>query len=115
MSSYPIAHKFPDFFIVDPPLRREILIDSSFSTLKVRLPTRRDTALSVLPDTRRFRGEPFNGGDERAVEGETLGKVSGSLIDDIRTGQGARKNIQHIFKLRCRRFGTTSYVRRHGL
>ena len=71
--------------------------------------------MSVVPYTRRLQGKPFDGGNERAVEGQTPSEVSGPLIEPILTGQGVRKSIQRILKLRRRRFGANSYVRRQGL
>src|SRR4029434_8710255 len=52
MSSYPIAHKFPDLVIVIPPLH-ELLIDSSFSTLKEHLPVRGETPSDCWKNFRR--------------------------------------------------------------
>src|SRR5262252_4421746 len=79
------------------------------------LSMRGEPAVSVVPYTRRLQGKPFDGGNERAVEGQTPSEVSGPLIEPILTGQGVRKSIQRILKLRRRRFGANSSVRRQGL
>jgi len=86
----------------------------SFSSQRT-LSVRGETAVSVVLYTRRLQGKPFDGGDERAVEGQTPSEVSGPLIEHLLTGQGARKRIQRILKLRRRRCGANSYVRRQGL
>src|SRR6266498_1846391 len=99
MSSYPIAHKFPDFVIVDPPLH-ELLIDSSFPTLKETLFVRGETPLSVLPRFEGLQRKPVDGVNERAIERQSPGKLSGGLlISLLRSGYRALKSSQSIVKL----------------
>src|SRR6266404_6358892 len=55
--------------------------------------------MSVLRCIQGFRREPLDGGDKCAIEGQSPGKVSGSVfIERIRTGHGALKSIQRIVK-----------------
>src|SRR4029434_4267227 len=55
--------------------------------------------MSVLRCIQGFRREPLDGGDECAVEVQPPSKVIGGLfIERIRTGPGALKSIQGIFK-----------------
>src|SRR5262245_5774901 len=76
---------------------------------------RGEPAVSVVPYTCRLQGQPFDGGNERAVEGQTPSEVSGPLIEPILTGQGARQSVQRLLKLLRRRCGVNSSVRRQGL
>jgi hypothetical protein len=92
-----------------PPLH-ELLIDSSFSVLKENLPG--ETPVSDLPCIQRFQRKLLDGGNECAIEGQSPGKVSGSVfIERIRTGQGAAAVIKIIG---CRKSSSSKTARITG-
>ncbi len=65
-----------------------------------------------------FRGNPFDGGRERAIEGQELSQVRGSgrVTRSISAGDyGTLKSVRQTFEIRCRWWGVTGYAIRQGL